>query len=143
MSVAALLAGVVLAGVWTAARDQPAVATADRYTSLVAARESRRSDEPLDRPASVLAATSEQPRRIETGPAEFIAPVERIAIPSIGVGAQIVEMGLTPAGALDVPNSPDLVAWYGFTGKPGMGGNGDVGARGLSGSRARCVLGPA
>lgn len=76
------------------------------------------STEPV--PASVLdAAGAATPTRRP----ELLAPVERILIPAIYVDAPIVEMNVTPEGALDVPKSPHLVAWYRFTGKPGMGGN--------------------
>jgi LPXTG-site transpeptidase (sortase) family protein len=56
-------------------------------------------------------------------PQVYDAPVQRLLIPSIGVDAPIVSMGLTADGALAAPNGPTDVAWYPFTAKPGMGGN--------------------
>lgn len=51
------------------------------------------------------------------------APVARLRIPSIEIDAAILDMNLTPEGAMDTPDTPDDVAWYDFTGKPGLGGN--------------------
>ncbi len=53
----------------------------------------------------------------------FEAAASRIRIERIGVDASIVTMGLLPDGTMESPAKPELVAWYGFTTKPGMGGN--------------------
>lgn len=53
----------------------------------------------------------------------FPAPVEAITIPAIRISAPLVAMGVRSDGYMDLPYSPHQVAWYQFTGKPGMGGN--------------------
>jgi sortase (surface protein transpeptidase) len=51
------------------------------------------------------------------------AAVSRLSIARIGVDAEVVALNLTPAGAMDVPDGPEQVAWYDFTAKPGHPGN--------------------
>lgn len=71
--------------------------------------------------ATAVAAT---PAPTATPEGEWLeAPVARIAIPRIGVDAEIVTLNLTPDGAMDVPDDPEQVAWYDFTAKPGQPGN--------------------
>jgi LPXTG-site transpeptidase (sortase) family protein len=60
---------------------------------------------------------------IAPAPEPFPAPVELITIPAIKISAPLVPMGVRWDGYMDLPNSPHQVAWYQFTGKPGMGGN--------------------
>lgn len=52
------------------------------------------------------------------------APVASISIPAISVTAKLVPMGVRPDGYMDLPDNPHDVAWYDFTSKPGVGGNG-------------------
>ena len=47
----------------------------------------------------------------------------RIGIPSIGVAASIVVMGLDAENYPEVPNTGDEVAWYTFSATPGRGSN--------------------
>ena len=47
----------------------------------------------------------------------------RIVIPSIGVDAPISVKSAGPDGRMESPNGPEDVAWYGFTSRPGAGGN--------------------
>ena len=47
----------------------------------------------------------------------------RLVVPSIGVDAPIVEVGLKPDGAMDSPHGPDPVGWYSFSPTPGNPGN--------------------
>jgi LPXTG-site transpeptidase (sortase) family protein len=51
------------------------------------------------------------------------ATPSRIVIPSIGVDAPISVKSMGPDGAMEPPNGPTDVAWYGFTSRPGAGGN--------------------
>lgn len=46
----------------------------------------------------------------------------RVVIPSIGVNASVVSLGLTSAGALQVPTGPTPLGW--FTGSPAPGSDG-------------------
>lgn len=57
------------------------------------------------------------------GPPIYGAAVTRLRIDAIDVDAPLVGLNLNSRGAMDVPNDPELVAWYDFTGKPGLGGN--------------------
>ncbi len=50
-------------------------------------------------------------------------PVVRVRIPSLGVDAPILQMGVDAAGAMEIPQSSSTVAWYGFTALPGTAGN--------------------
>ena len=54
----------------------------------------------------------------KTGP----APV-RLIIPSLLVDAPVASKGITPDNQPEVPERPDLVAWYPFTAYPGQSGN--------------------
>jgi LPXTG-site transpeptidase (sortase) family protein len=47
----------------------------------------------------------------------------RLIVPSIGVDAPIVELGLHPDGAMESPVGPDPVGWYSFSPTPGNPGN--------------------
>jgi LPXTG-site transpeptidase (sortase) family protein len=51
-----------------------------------------------------------------------IAPT-RLVVPTIGVDAPIVEIGLKEDGAMDSPVGPDPVGWYSFSPTPGNPGN--------------------
>jgi len=69
-------------------------------------------------PVSVRSAAT-TPVPLET----FPAPVQALTIAAIRISAPVVPMGLRPDGYMDLPYNPHQVAWYHFTGKPGMGGN--------------------
>jgi LPXTG-site transpeptidase (sortase) family protein len=66
-------------------------------------------------------------------PAQAAAPTEsssapsaelgRVVIPKIGVDAPLVVKGTDGNGRMEVPDSPEEVAWYQFTAWPGEGGN--------------------
>jgi LPXTG-site transpeptidase (sortase) family protein len=47
----------------------------------------------------------------------------RLVVPSIGVDAPVVELGLKDDGAMESPDGPDPVGWYGFSPTPGNPGN--------------------
>lgn len=47
----------------------------------------------------------------------------RLIIPKINVAAVILSTGLTPDGAMDVPGSPDDVAWFDLGPRPGEHGS--------------------
>ncbi len=51
------------------------------------------------------------------------APLLRIVIPRIGVDAPITVKGIGADGVMEAPDGPEDVAWYGFTARPGSGGN--------------------
>lgn len=123
LATGATLAIVVFAG-WIAPREQPAIPTAERYAAVRRAESAHTAASRMAPPPSVLVDAGKPAVTVaETAPVPLTARVERLVIPGIGVDARIVEKSITPGGALDVPDSPELVAWYGFTGKPGSGGN--------------------
>jgi len=47
----------------------------------------------------------------------------RLVIDSLDVNADVVRLGLTPDKVPQVPDTGAKVAWYGFTARPGEGGN--------------------
>ncbi len=50
-------------------------------------------------------------------------PPARLLIPSIGVDAPVIELGLRSDGSMPSPQGPDPVAWYDFSPTPGNPGN--------------------
>jgi LPXTG-site transpeptidase (sortase) family protein len=56
-------------------------------------------------------------------PATGSGHVMRLLIPRIHIDAAIESVGLTPAGAMDVPKSPDDVAWFNRGPRPGERGS--------------------
>ncbi len=47
----------------------------------------------------------------------------RLLIPSIDVDSEVVQVGLTPEGAMDAPKDPDQIGWYNLGPIPGEPGN--------------------
>lgn len=70
------------------------------------------------------------------GPAAVAAPVAsqpvasglRLRIPTLGIDAQIVTLGFTGDGQLDVPHNGSSVGWYDISPRPGEAGNALLGA---------------
>jgi LPXTG-site transpeptidase (sortase) family protein len=52
-----------------------------------------------------------------------VPQVVRVRIPALAVDAPVLQMGIDAAGAMEVPQSPTTVAWYGFAATPGSAGN--------------------
>jgi len=46
-----------------------------------------------------------------------------MVIERLGVDAPIITLGLDANALPDVPNGPDVVAWYNFSARPGQGSN--------------------
>jgi LPXTG-site transpeptidase (sortase) family protein len=51
------------------------------------------------------------------------APPVALAIPTIRVDAQVVELGVTDDGEMEAPTTPDVVGWYRMSSRPGQPGN--------------------
>jgi LPXTG-site transpeptidase (sortase) family protein len=51
----------------------------------------------------------------------------RLKIPSVGINTAIEHLGLTPAGAMDVPKDPNAVGWYSPGPRPGEKGSAVIG----------------
>lgn len=98
----------------------PPQTTAEVYQELFVGRALRSDVRGEDVPPPVSAPPAET--RATTVP-RYAAPVVGIRMERVKIDAAVVALNLTPQGAMDVPNSPELVAWYDFTGKPGLGGN--------------------
>ncbi len=47
----------------------------------------------------------------------------RLQIPRLGVDAPIITLGVDRNGAMETPESPEVVAWYNFSALPGAVGN--------------------
>ena len=63
-----------------------------------------------------VAGPADSPSAASTGPS-------RVVISKIGVDAPLVVKGIDASGVMQVPDGPEDVAWYGFTARPGEGGN--------------------
>ncbi len=48
------------------------------------------------------------------------APIEMISIPRFDIEAPIVTLGVDGQGVMETPDSPTVVAWYDFSGRPGF-----------------------
>ncbi len=51
------------------------------------------------------------------------ATIARLVIPAIDVDAPVTVKGLDTQGVMEAPDDPIHVAWYGFSTRPGSGGN--------------------
>ncbi len=52
-----------------------------------------------------------------------VAPPVRLTIPAIGVRTRLIRLGLTQAGALQVPSSYQVAGWYDRSPRPGATGS--------------------
>lgn len=80
-----------------------------------------------ERPPSAVAAAPTEDAPASSVPRSPVAPVTesaplRLALPSLGVSAETMELGLQPDGALEVPPVADAAGWY--TGAPTPGATG-------------------
>lgn len=77
---------------------------------------------PPPQPSAAQAGTGDALR--QGAPALHHSPPERIRIPSIGVNAPLMGLGLTPQGSLDVPpaGEKNLAGWYQAGTTPGERG---------------------
>lgn len=98
---------------------EPALPTRERYAALMDNRAVRQDIRGEPAVASVRDRATAPPAVAPS----VVSAVERVRISRIGVNAPVIEMGVRPDGAMDSPDSPDLVAWYGFSGTPGLPGN--------------------
>ena len=77
----------------------------------------------IEPPPPLVELTVEPPVEAPPPLEVFEASAQTLTIPSIRVDAPLVPMGVDRYGYMDLPYNPYQVAWYSFTGKPGMGGN--------------------
>ncbi len=104
----------------------PEAPTADSTMSpvLVAATpEQAPSAAPTEAPGAVVSA----PAPVVVSPRPAVRPPSpqsvRVRIPALSVDAPVLQMGMDAAGAMEVPQNSNTVAWYGFTAVPGSAGN--------------------
>ena len=57
------------------------------------------------------------------GTGGLVAPPVRLTIPAIGVRTRLIRLGLTRAGALQVPSSYQIAGWYDRSPRPGTTGS--------------------
>jgi LPXTG-site transpeptidase (sortase) family protein len=69
---------------------------------------------PMQPPAEQSA---DQPPPVST------APIVRVSAPRVGINAPVEVLTLDGAGAMEDPRTPDTVAWYDFSARPGQLGN--------------------
>ncbi len=73
--------------------------------------------------SSPLAYVEPQTLSITTSEQTVLPTPVRLVIPKIGVNAMIESVGLTPAGAMDIPKDQFNVAWYNRGPRPGEQGS--------------------
>ena len=56
-------------------------------------------------------------------PTVVLEGVSRLRVPSVGIDAPIVTLGVDPDGVMQSPSTPTDVGWYNFSSVPGQGGN--------------------
>ena len=115
LAVAAVIAGAIA----LLPTREPAEATAGRYAELFEHRAGRADVHAEVPPSSVLAGAAPAVPKQEV----FASPLARIRITRIGVDAPIENKNITKDGVMESPSGPDVVAWYDFSAKPGLGGN--------------------
>lgn len=107
----------------------PSTRTTDRYATLIQHQRTRQDVRPAPTVASIVRPTPIRDPTLAPSPTPiteettFGAPADRIRITAIDAVADIVDLGILPTGQMESPDSPTVVGWYRFTGKPGSGGN--------------------
>ena len=114
ISFGAALVALAVWGLWSSAPPAPAPAEGSLPSTLTGF-----AIEPTLTPlvAPTAAATAAP---AESGPA---AAISRIVAPRAGIDAPVATLGVDGEGVMESPDSPELVAWYDFSGRPGEGGN--------------------
>jgi LPXTG-site transpeptidase (sortase) family protein len=78
-------------------------------------------------PTATPAATATRTASPSPAPSETALPtgvdVARLVVPSLGIDAPAVVLGVDPDGTMQSPDNPVDVAWYSFSGRPGQGSN--------------------
>ena len=70
-------------------------------------------------------------------PSPHVSAGIRLRVPRLGIDAEVVTLGFTGDGQLDVPAEGNAVGWYDISPRPGMPGNALLGAHlDWNGSRA-------
>jgi sortase (surface protein transpeptidase) len=83
--------------------------------------ENTATSQPLPVPVTPYAARSTTPAAAAATQARVAAPVA-LTIPAIEVSTPLIRLGLTPSGALQVPDRFDLAGWYDRSPPPGATG---------------------
>lgn len=81
-------------------------------------------------PAGSAAVVPVPAGRQAPAPAPSLLPVARpvrLIIPSIGVRTELIQLGLTPSGALQVPPTAAVAGWYTGSARPGAIGDAVIG----------------
>ncbi|SDU76912.1 LPXTG-site transpeptidase (sortase) family protein [Jiangella alkaliphila] len=80
-------------------------------------------------PPSTTPPATESPAPAETGPAEPAVPAALpasrpavVEIESLGVRREVIDLGLTGDGSMEVPQGPDPIGWYDQSPTPGESG---------------------
>jgi hypothetical protein len=107
---AALIAGLLLAGVGVAGF---AVASRTGHPATPVTPVSRASFAPI--PKGKWAA-------VPAASVQAVAEPVSLVIPAIGVSTRLVQLGVTPSGALQVPTSTAVAGWYTGSPRPGEPG---------------------
>ena len=71
---------------------------------------------PVQAPGAELPTPGPEPTAVLEG-------VSRLRVPSVGIDAPIVTLGVDSDGVMQSPSTPTDVGWYNFSSVPGQGGN--------------------
>lgn len=77
---------------------------------------------PEPAPSAPSPSASSSPSRAPAAREEALAPPRSVEIPALGLSEQLVDLGLTAGGALEVPADPARVGWFSGGGRPGGSG---------------------
>jgi len=61
--------------------------------------------------------------QLESQPSVSTAPIVRVSVPRVGINAPVEVLTLDGAGAMQDPSTPNSIAWYDFSARPGQLGN--------------------
>jgi sortase (surface protein transpeptidase) len=113
--------GLALAGHWRPTPHQPPLSQVSAPSVAGLRPAVAGASAPPSRP---LSSAPRAPGPAEHGPVLPASAPTTLDIPSIGVQTTLIRVGITPAGALEVPAGPhyDQAAWYRYSPTPGSVG---------------------
>lgn len=104
-------------------RTAPTIFRVESPTPPPAEPEAAAAQEPAAAPPAPQAPGSSPPPTTPEATPTADASISRLIIPAIEVDAPVVELGLDAHKVMESPSTPEEIAWYGFSGRPGMGSN--------------------
>jgi LPXTG-site transpeptidase (sortase) family protein len=104
------------------------VITVSSLLVLVRSRGSKDSTPPQATVSETSSIVEEQmPRAVETDLTQVVPTtaqrIARVVVPSLGIDAPTVVLGVTSDGTMQAPATPTDIGWYNFSSMPNGGGN--------------------